>query len=360
MACEAVELLQRLALDAGEKSIQVYAPGIAELAKFYLDHTRSDGKECDGAEPVASNHAVEVVADLLRESAHEWRQSDDTVGMFADHDAADLCETLAVQICSKPPVLVNKSREFGTPATSIPSSDGAEPVALHPATADLVQRFARALAEKLAAAEAKYGYSDGWRDPNWMDECRAKLIEHVSKGDPRDVAAYCAFLWHHGESTRTPVAGVTDVQAVDLLIKLYEAADRKPLSRNFTPELVAAAKTAIRNFLTANNAQVAGVTDEHDVGGVDGPTEAAVNCAREIIGHKYVVAAADIRAALKAVWPYKALRSLLTANDAQVAAEGRDAAGAMPSLPGDDDAPAIGEGFRHAFDDLLQRDGDDQ
>lgn len=74
---------------------------------------------------------------------------------------------------------------------------------LHPLTVNLVVRFARALASKLSAAEKKYGYSDGWRDPNWMDECRQKLAEHIAKGDPRDVAAYCAFLWHHGESTTT-------------------------------------------------------------------------------------------------------------------------------------------------------------
>lgn len=77
---------------------------------------------------------------------------------------------------------------------------------LHPATADLVRRFSHALAEKLAAAEAKYGYSDGWASPGWMDECRAKLMEHIAKGDPRDVAAYCAFLWHHGASTAQPSA----------------------------------------------------------------------------------------------------------------------------------------------------------
>jgi hypothetical protein len=72
---------------------------------------------------------------------------------------------------------------------------------LHPVTANLVDRFAAALKEKLAAAEKKYGYGDGWADPGWMDECRAQLIEHVAKGDPRDVAAYCAFLWHHGKQT---------------------------------------------------------------------------------------------------------------------------------------------------------------
>lgn len=80
---------------------------------------------------------------------------------------------------------------------------------LHPLTANLVVRFARALATKLADAEKKYGYSDGWKDPHWMDECRAHLLEHVAKGDPRDVAAYCAFLWHHGESTAPQAAPAT-------------------------------------------------------------------------------------------------------------------------------------------------------
>jgi hypothetical protein len=82
------------------------------------------------------------------------------------------------------------------------------PPDLHPNTANLVARFATSLAAKLAAAEKKYGYSNGWVDPNWMDECRQKLAEHVAKGDPRDVAAYCAFLWHHGEST-TPSPAAT-------------------------------------------------------------------------------------------------------------------------------------------------------
>jgi len=85
-------------------------------------------------------------------------------------------------------------------------ADGAT---LHPHTLALVVQFARALAEKLAAAEKKYGYSDGWLQTDWMDECRAKLQEHIAKGDPRDVAAYCAFLWHHGESTASPAAAPT-------------------------------------------------------------------------------------------------------------------------------------------------------
>lgn len=88
------------------------------------------------------------------------------------------------------------------------------PEGLHPATADLVLRFAQALAEKLHKAEQKYGYSDGWLNNDWMDECRAKLIEHVGKGDPRDVAAYCAFLWHHGERTEL-AQSQPDPEAID-------------------------------------------------------------------------------------------------------------------------------------------------
>lgn len=83
------------------------------------------------------------------------------------------------------------------------SADGALkfPAGLHPRTADLVRRFSVAMAEKLCAAQEKYGYSDGWADGDWLDECRAHLLQHVAKGDPRDVGNYAAFLWHHGAST---------------------------------------------------------------------------------------------------------------------------------------------------------------
>jgi len=75
---------------------------------------------------------------------------------------------------------------------------------LNPATADLVRRFSVALAGKLAQAERKYGYSDEWRRRDWLPECRAHLRAHLAKGDPRDVAGYCAFLWDHGEPTYVP------------------------------------------------------------------------------------------------------------------------------------------------------------
>ncbi|AOJ31391.1 hypothetical protein WJ16_07640 [Burkholderia metallica] len=64
-----------------------------------------------------------------------------------------------------------------------------------------MRRFAHALGNKLLSAQRKYGYSDNWMRDDWADECRAELMRHIQKGDPRDVAAYCAFLWHHNEST---------------------------------------------------------------------------------------------------------------------------------------------------------------
>ena len=67
---------------------------------------------------------------------------------------------------------------------------------------NLVARFSVALLEKLKAAREKYGFSrEHWRDTDWMESCQRSLVEHLAKGDPRDVAAYCAFMWHHGWKT---------------------------------------------------------------------------------------------------------------------------------------------------------------
>jgi len=75
------------------------------------------------------------------------------------------------------------------------------PNGLHYNTKGLVLSFAEAVAEKLHAAEKKYGYSNGWKNTDWMNECRKDLLSHLYKGDPLDVAAYAAFLWYHKEPT---------------------------------------------------------------------------------------------------------------------------------------------------------------
>jgi hypothetical protein len=94
------------------------------------------------------------------------------------------------------------------------------PAELHDDTKKLVIGFAAAMAQKLAAAERKYGHSNGWTSPDWLDECRKQLLHHVGKGDPRDVANYCAFLWWHNESTASgagdelPISTDVDVERV--------------------------------------------------------------------------------------------------------------------------------------------------
>src|SRR4051812_49055434 len=80
-------------------------------------------------------------------------------------------------------------------ATYEPASSPAQCAPTDPLT-DLVERFSKALLAKLRLAEAN-GRS-GWDRDDWEKQCQEGLLRHVDKGDPRDVAAYCAFMWHHG------------------------------------------------------------------------------------------------------------------------------------------------------------------
>lgn len=74
---------------------------------------------------------------------------------------------------------------------------------------DLVARFSAALLAKLKAAREKYGHGESWLATDWRERCLDHLHQHIAKGDPRDVAAYCAFLWHHGWRTE-PASEATD------------------------------------------------------------------------------------------------------------------------------------------------------
>lgn len=73
-------------------------------------------------------------------------------------------------------------------------------------TDNLVDQFAAAMKVKLNAADEKYGWDDGWTNPDCVPELQRNLRRHVHKGDPLDVANYCAFLWHHGASTHDTIA----------------------------------------------------------------------------------------------------------------------------------------------------------
>lgn len=90
---------------------------------------------------------------------------------------------------------MGKTELFTTPpAPVIPSG-------LHPDTKMLVTDFCTDLAEKLYKAQLKYGYDADWKQDNWSTQCLAHFHQHIAKGDPRDVAAYCAFMWYHGWKT---------------------------------------------------------------------------------------------------------------------------------------------------------------
>lgn len=96
------------------------------------------------------------------------------------------------------------------PAPSIPTM----PAGLHPDTQKLVADFSTALAEKLYKAQLKYGYSDNWKRDGWAEECLQHFQQHIVKGDPRDVAAYCAFMWFHGWSTALPCPSISNTKAL--------------------------------------------------------------------------------------------------------------------------------------------------
>ncbi|EBS4088991.1 hypothetical protein DPQ12_28560 [Salmonella enterica subsp. enterica serovar Newport] len=104
---------------------------------------------------------------------------------------------------------VNKQREWPEPKDGEPRlhiKDMPAPVMpaeLHPDTQNLVADFCTALAEKLYKAQLKYGYDADWKQDGWHTQCLAHFHQHIAKGDPRDVAAYCAFMWYHGWKTES-------------------------------------------------------------------------------------------------------------------------------------------------------------
>ena len=97
---------------------------------------------------------------------------------------------------------------------------------------DLMARFSEALLAKIRASGEKYGYGNAWLENDWRETLKLRLQQHVVKGDPLDVAAYCAFAWHHGWSvtptddlrTAAPWPSAADLQQrIDAMTKIAEA-----------------------------------------------------------------------------------------------------------------------------------------
>lgn len=104
----------------------------------------------------------------------------------------------------------------------------------------LMRDFCEALKEKSLNSIEKYGYSeDAWRDDvTWQDVCNKELIEHIQKGDPRDVAIYCAFMWHHGWKTFLPQP------SDDMVMEVQEAIAKRMASCGSGPVEIDLAKLA--------------------------------------------------------------------------------------------------------------------
>ena len=77
------------------------------------------------------------------------------------------------------------------------------PAGLHRDTADLLRLFAEELGRKLEKAQLKHGYSTEWKTAP-AEDLQAGMLAHIVKGDPRDVAAYCMFLWGRKADTVDP------------------------------------------------------------------------------------------------------------------------------------------------------------
>jgi len=154
------------------------------------------------------------------------------------------------KVCAEMKRDINAWFEGGGHVRRTPAPEGG--VVAH-STDALVDRFAIALKAKLNAASEKYGYTDGWLRDDWRADLTRDIRAHLDKGDPRDVAAYCAFAWHHGWSTASPVVpvGREDIEVVSEWLEIAKETP-KPLhsSLNYVP-VCASEIEAIERILAA-------------------------------------------------------------------------------------------------------------
>lgn len=103
-----------------------------------------------------------------------------------------------------------------------------------------VDAFATAMKEKLAIARKKG--RGGWQGCSTNDLSRM-LREHVEKGDPRDVANFCMFLWHLDASI---ARAAQQVQAEGDAVAVWYIPDDngKPFKTTGYPEEAAGWRTA--------------------------------------------------------------------------------------------------------------------
>lgn len=76
-----------------------------------------------------------------------------------------------------------------------------ETTSLHPDSIKLLEQCFEELKAKMIRNQKKYGYTNEWLTSDWEDECREHMMQHIKKGDPKDVAIYAMFMMYRGWST---------------------------------------------------------------------------------------------------------------------------------------------------------------
>ncbi|HID1016610.1 TPA: hypothetical protein ACX3MJ_000684 [Raoultella ornithinolytica] len=194
-----------------------------------VDRLNGSGYEYEGWE-VTPQNAAAVVNILLQ-------QLDDAVQSANGKPVKRVNADQMQRVCLEANRHLDKygamAREVNKLLGRIPAQQPAPvvvPEGLNPETTDLVLRFASALADKLYKAEQKYGRSTDWMKDDWYDDCLQSLWEHIEKGDPRDVAAYCAFMWYHGWKTEAaqPAPVVPEIDRKAIADKVYGKCSRIP------------------------------------------------------------------------------------------------------------------------------------
>lgn len=131
--------------------------------------------------------------------------------------------------------LIDQLRDANRKAEPAMGPDGMEhftvklPDGLARSTQYLIVDTAQALGNKLLAAQNKRKADPvGWMRNDWEDDCRADLMHHIQKGDPRDVMAYAAFMHYHGWSTAKPEPEITPELTAQTVASLED--DNDPIT----------------------------------------------------------------------------------------------------------------------------------
>ncbi|WCD44047.1 hypothetical protein ECML606-1_000096 [Escherichia phage ECML-606-1] len=156
-----------------------------------------------------STYTEQQLADLYEKAISAEAEGDSLSGPGFELDEEML--KLAPNYGGLIRVLIDQLRDANRKAEPAMGPDGMEhftvklPDGLARSTQYLIVDTAQALGNKLLSAQNKRKADPvGWMRHDWEDDCRAGLMHHIDKGDPRDVMAYAAFMHYHGWKTSRP------------------------------------------------------------------------------------------------------------------------------------------------------------